>query len=69
MLLSICILLCIYRYMLSKFNIFISQVHKIIGFAPTILQVVMAEQVDMPVRQAGTGIDIFLYESDYFMIF
>ncbi|KAI8780568.1 importin-7, partial [Biomphalaria glabrata] len=28
-------------------------VHKIIGFAPTLLQVVMTDQVDMPVRQAG----------------
>lgn len=31
----------------------LSEVHKIIGFAPVLLQVVMAEQVDMPVRQAG----------------
>ncbi|XP_041366189.1 importin-7-like [Gigantopelta aegis] len=31
----------------------LSEVHKIIGFAPIILQLVMAEQVDMPVRQAG----------------
>lgn len=29
------------------------QVHKIIGFAPILLQVVMSDQVDMPVRQAG----------------
>ncbi|KAK2154166.1 hypothetical protein LSH36_275g06021 [Paralvinella palmiformis] len=28
-------------------------VHKIIGFAPTLLQLVMSEQVDIPVRQAG----------------
>lgn len=29
------------------------QIHKIIGFAPTLLQVVMSNEVDMPVRQAG----------------
>ena len=29
------------------------QVHKIIGFAPVLLQVVMEEHIDMPVRQAG----------------
>ena len=29
------------------------QVHKIIGFAPVLLQVVMTDQIDMPVRQAG----------------
>ena len=38
--------------MINCFFLFI-QVHKIIGFAPVLLQVVMAEQVDMPVRQAG----------------
>ena len=26
---------------------------KIIGFAPALLQVVMAQDIDMPVRQAG----------------
>lgn len=31
----------------------IFQIHKIIGFAPTLLQVVMMNDVDMPVRQAG----------------
>ncbi|KAK7477196.1 hypothetical protein BaRGS_00031581 [Batillaria attramentaria] len=31
----------------------LSEVHKIIGFAPVLLQVVMTDQVDMPVRQAG----------------
>jgi len=31
----------------------LSQIHKIIGFAPTLLQVVMMHEVDMPVRQAG----------------
>ncbi|OWF54942.1 importin-7-like [Mizuhopecten yessoensis] len=29
------------------------EVHKIIGFTPILLQVVMSEQLDMPVRQAG----------------
>ena len=29
------------------------QIHKIIGFAPSLLQVVMLSDVDMPVRQAG----------------
>ncbi|KAM0731269.1 Importin-7 [Formica fusca] len=28
-------------------------IHKIIGFAPTLLQVVMSNEVDVPVRQAG----------------
>ncbi|KAJ8666896.1 hypothetical protein QAD02_008558 [Eretmocerus hayati] len=31
----------------------LNQVHKIIGFAPGLLQVVMSNEVDMPVRQAG----------------
>lgn len=31
----------------------ILQIHKIIGFAPTLLQVVISPDVDMPVRQAG----------------
>lgn len=31
----------------------LNQIHKIIGFAPTLLQVVMSAEVDMPVRQAG----------------
>lgn len=31
----------------------LSQIHKIIGFAPSLLQVVMLQDVDMPVRQAG----------------
>ncbi|XP_033221606.1 importin-7 [Belonocnema kinseyi] len=31
----------------------LNQIHKIIGFAPTLLQVVMMTEVDMPVRQAG----------------
>ncbi|XP_011502496.1 PREDICTED: importin-7 isoform X2 [Ceratosolen solmsi marchali] len=31
----------------------LNQIHKIIGFAPGLLQVVMSNDVDMPVRQAG----------------
>ncbi|KAL5007680.1 hypothetical protein ScPMuIL_016486 [Solemya velum] len=31
----------------------LQEVHKIIGFAPILLQVVMTDQLDMPVRQAG----------------
>uniref|UniRef100_A0A0C9RDD3 Ipo7_0 protein n=1 Tax=Fopius arisanus TaxID=64838 RepID=A0A0C9RDD3_9HYME len=31
----------------------LNQIHKIIGFAPSLLQVVMSNEVDMPVRQAG----------------
>lgn len=31
----------------------LTEVHKIIGFAPVLLQVVMTDQIDMPVRQAG----------------
>lgn len=39
----------------------ISQVHKIIGFAPVLLQVVMTEQIDMPVRQAGKSRSVDLH--------
>ncbi|XP_066600372.1 importin-7 [Prorops nasuta] len=31
----------------------LNQIHKIIGFAPTLLQVVMSNEVPVPVRQAG----------------
>ncbi|CAG5081080.1 Similar to Ipo7: Importin-7 (Mus musculus) [Cotesia congregata] len=31
----------------------LNQIHKIIGFAPTLLQVIMSGEVEMPVRQAG----------------
>ncbi|XP_013398069.1 importin-7 [Lingula anatina] len=31
----------------------LNEVHKIIGFAPILLQVVMSDQLDMPVKQAG----------------
>ncbi|XP_077868643.1 importin-7 isoform X2 [Saccoglossus kowalevskii] len=31
----------------------LNQVHKIIGFAPTLLQVVMSDQLEMPIKQAG----------------
>nr|CAI5832904.1 unnamed protein product [Callosobruchus analis] len=31
----------------------LEQIHKIIGFAPSLLQVVMTSDLDMPVRQAG----------------
>lgn len=31
----------------------LNQIHKIIGFVPTLLQVVMMNDIDMPVRQAG----------------
>ena len=31
----------------------LSEVHKIIGFVPTLLQVIMSDQLDIPVRQAG----------------
>lgn len=31
----------------------LTEVHKIIGFAPVLLQVVMTGEIDMPVRQAG----------------
>ncbi|XP_026684664.1 importin-7-like [Diaphorina citri] len=34
-------------------NWFLFQLHKIIGFAPGLLQIVMMSEVDMPVRQAG----------------
>ena len=29
------------------------QIHKIIGFAPTLLQVIMSQEFDMPVKQSG----------------
>lgn len=29
------------------------QIHKIIGFVPTLLQIVVQNDLDMPVRQAG----------------
>ena len=35
------------------FTAFSLQIHKIIGFAPSLLQVVMMGDCDMPVRQAG----------------
>ena len=31
----------------------LDEIHKIIGFAPTLLQCIMSEEVEMPVRQAG----------------
>ncbi|XP_022334260.1 importin-7-like isoform X2 [Crassostrea virginica] len=31
----------------------LTEVHKIIGFSPILLQAIMSDQVDMPVRQAG----------------
>ncbi|KAH0951493.1 hypothetical protein HN011_002965 [Eciton burchellii] len=31
----------------------LNQIHKIIGFTPTLLQVVMTNEIDMPIRQAG----------------
>ncbi|KAK7864998.1 hypothetical protein R5R35_000025 [Gryllus longicercus] len=31
----------------------LTQIHKIIGFAPSLLQVIMLNDIDMPVRQAG----------------
>lgn len=36
------------------------QSYKIINFAPTLLQIIMSEQVEFPVRQAGKiGPDMF----------
>ena len=32
----------------------LDEIHKIIGFAPTLLQCIMSEEVEMPVRQAGS---------------
>ncbi|KAK2707971.1 hypothetical protein QYM36_015599, partial [Artemia franciscana] len=31
----------------------LAQIHKIIGFAPTLLQVIMSQEFDMPVKQSG----------------
>lgn len=38
----------------SHFVLILSlQIHKIIGFSPSLLQVIMMNDIDMPVRQAG----------------
>lgn len=37
------------------------QIHKIIGFAPVLLQVVMAGDIEMPVRQAGESLPVVMY--------
>ena len=31
----------------------LDEIHKIIGFAPTLLQCIMNDEVEMPTRQAG----------------
>ena len=41
------------------------QVHKIIGFAPALIQVVMSDLVDMPVRQAGKSIHLLRFKFQY----
>lgn len=48
-------------------NWFLFQLHKIIGFAPGLLQIVMMSEVDMPVRQAGefSPLSCFLYLIKY----
>ena len=43
-----------------NYVISVYQVHKIIGFAPILLQVVMEENIDMPVRQAGKLLETIL---------
>ena len=45
-------------------NFFFFQVHKIIGFAPVLLQVVMTGEIDMPVRQAGIMTFLFSYNTE-----
>lgn len=35
------------------------QSYKIINFAPTLLQIIVSEQVEFPVRQAGETADVF----------
>ncbi|XP_017479021.1 PREDICTED: importin-7 [Rhagoletis zephyria] len=40
-------------FILILFQCTFPQIHKIIGFVPTILQIVMQSNVDQPVRQAG----------------
>lgn len=42
------------------------QVHKIIGFAPTLLQVIMSNEVEMPVRQAGKLYSIFKFSASLY---
>ena len=47
------------------------QVQKIIGFVPALLQLVMSEQLDMPVRQAGLSAvfcSCFLFSGDPFLL-
>lgn len=46
------------------------QLHKIIGFAPALLQLVMSDQVDVPVRQAGMYVQrIFNPSRNYVLSF
>ena len=51
----------VFRILLSNIYLVVCllylQVHKIIGFAPVLLQVVMEDTIDMPVRQAGIYIE------------
>jgi len=44
---------CLFEWACVKCRLCLLQVHKIIGFVPALLQLVMSEQLDMPVRQAG----------------
>ena len=39
----------------------LDEIHKIIGFAPTLLQCIMNAEVEMPTRQAG---EIWIFTSD-----
>jgi hypothetical protein len=45
------------------------QVHKIIGFAPSLLQVVMSNEIEMPVRQAGESQNYYSVMSATFNLF
>lgn len=58
-------MLLFYSYCISL------QVHKIVGFAPILLHVVMSEQFEMPVRQAGKSLCIellLLFMTENYMI-
>ena len=45
----------IYPYLFESMNssIYVFQLHKIIGFTPVVMQIVMSQEVEQPVRQAA----------------
>lgn len=39
--------------LICSVSVYVLQSYKIINFAPTLLQIIMSDQVEFPVRQAG----------------